>query len=205
MKIHWHKFIAFGAILFAVLGCSAIRKLQTALEKTQEPQIFTSTDGTCQVTVPGSWRKETDLNREATLQASNRLSEQYVVIIRESRQDFGNAVNLPMVTNVIRDNLKKTLTNAVFTESLNVSINGYPAQEFEAAGEFENIKAKYLYGVVETPQNYYQIITWSLASRFDENRPRLLEVINSFKETGASAPNTTFTPPISAKPTAKRK
>jgi hypothetical protein len=196
MKNNFPKFIALGVFLFLVLGCSLISKIQREVEKTQQPKIFISTDGSCQITTPGSWSKETTLNDQATLQASNRLSEQYVVIIRENRLDFGKMANLSMVTNAIQDNLKKTLTNPVLTTPVNVNINGYPAQQFEASGEYQNIKAKYLYGVVETPQNYYQIITWSLASRFDENRPRLLEVINSFKETGASSTST----PFSAKP-----
>src|SRR5438045_4202403 len=113
MKNNFHKFIAFGVFLFLVLGCSLISKIQREVEKTQQPQTFTSTDGSCQITTPGSWSKETTLNDQATLQASNRLSEQYVVIIRENRQDFGKMANLSMVTNAIQDNLKKTLTNPV--------------------------------------------------------------------------------------------
>lgn len=187
MKKNWHKIIAFSILLFVVLGCSAISKLQ---DSTQPPQVFTSTDGSCQITAPGSWKRETALNTEATLQAANRLNEQYIVVIRESKKDFGGNANLSMVTGVIRDNLKKTLTNAIFTEPSQVTIDGNQAQQFEASGEFQNIKAKYLYAVVETPQNYYQLITWSLAAKFDENRPRLLEVINSFKEVNSSTTST---------------
>lgn len=199
MKKNWHLLITFGVFIFVALGCSAINKIQKEVEKTQATQVLTSTDNCCQITVPGTWRTETVLNNAATLQASNRLGEEYIVVIRESRQDFGKAVNLDLVTNAVRDNLRKTLSDPVFSDPVSANVNGYPAKQFEISGEAQNIKAKYLYAIVETPQNYYQIITWSLVSRFDENRPQLLEVINSFKEISGSA----NTAPAIPKPSVK--
>jgi hypothetical protein len=65
-------------------------------------------------------------------------------------------------------------------------VSGNQALQFDADGEVQNMKLKYLYSVVETPQNYYQIITWTLASRYQDNRPQLIDVINSFKENAIS-------------------
>lgn len=186
IKNNWHKFIAFGALLFVVLGCSAIREIQEGVGKAQSPQVLTATDGSCQLTVPSTWRTETVLNELATLQASNRLGEQYVVVIRENKEDFGKSANLTVITDAIRDNLRLAVTNPVFSDSIPATVGGFPARQFEASGEVSGLKAKYLYAVVDTPQNYYQIITWTLTSRFEENRPKLMEVINSFKENAAA-------------------
>ena len=181
------KSFAFVVFLFVAFGCSTIEKVQKEVEKTQSPQVLTSTDGTCQITVPGSWSSETDLNPEAVLQASNRLQEEYIVIIRESKADFGKKANLDFVTGVIHDQLQKSLSSdAVLSEATTSSVGNYSARQFEASGEVQNIKVKYLYTVVETPESYYQLITWSLVSKFDANRPQLLEVVNSFKEVSDS-------------------
>ena len=200
MKLKFQHIFPLIVFLFFALGCSAINKIQKEVEKTQSPQVLTSTDGLYQITVPGTWQTESGLNAQATLQASNRIGELFVIIIRESKEDFGKKVDLNFVTEAIRDNLKKVLTDAVLSEPVSATVNGYPAQEFEATGEVQNIKLKYQYAVIETPQNYYQIITWTRSSRFDENLPQLMEIINSFKESGEIE-----TPPSAAKPTGKSK
>jgi hypothetical protein len=193
MKNQWHKLIVFGVLLFAVLGCSLIGKVKDGIEKSQTPQVLTGTDGKFQLTVPGNWKTETDLNEEATLQAANRFSELYVIVIRESKEDFGETPTIDVVTDIVRDNLQKTASDAVLSESVPVNINGYNARQFEASATVQNMKAKYIYGVIETPQNYYQVITWTLASRYEKGRETLINVINSFKETGGG--NVTFPSP----------
>ena len=55
----------------------------------------------------------------------------------------------------------------MMTEPISLTVNGYPARQFEAGGELEGIKAKYIYAVVETPQNFYQIMAWTLSSRVE--------------------------------------
>ena len=191
MKSKLQKIVGFAAFAFFVLGCSAINKIQKEVEKSQPPQILNATDGSCQVSIPSTWRSETSLNEQAILQASNRIGEQYIVIIRESKQDFGKNANLDFLTNLIQENLKEAVTSPVFSPTTAATVNGFPSRQFEVGGEVLNYKIKYLYSVTETPQNFYQIITWTLASRFDSNRPQLLEVINSFKEISAN-PQTPF-------------
>ncbi len=185
MKNIWHKLVVFGLFLFIALGCGAINQIKKEVEKTQSPQVLISTDGCCQITVPGTWRTDNSLNEQATLQASNRSGELYVAVIRESKGDYGKTANLDFLTNLLREHMRKTVSDSVLTEPIAVTIGGYPAKQFEVSGEVENIKVSYLYSVVDTPQNFYQVITWTLTSRMENNRPKLLEVINSFKEVNA--------------------
>jgi hypothetical protein len=182
MKNQWHKSIVFGVFLFAVLGCSLVGKIKEGIEKSQKPQVLTGTDGKFQLTVPGNWRTETVMNDVATLQASNRFSELYTVVIRESKEDISEAVDLDYYTEIVRGNLQKAATDVVMAEPVAVSINGYNARQFEASATVQNVKAKYIYAVLETPQGFYQIITWTLTSRYEKGKETLINVINSFKE-----------------------
>lgn len=179
MKHNIHKYLGFAVLLFVVLGCSSI---MDAVKKGGTPQVMPSTDGTYQLTVPGNWSKQTDLNSEATLQAANLREELYVIVIKEGKTDFSKSADVDMVVNLARDSMQKSVTNAQASTPVPVNINGYPARQFDISGTVSGIQAKYLYAVVETPGNFYQIMTWTLTSSFDSSKPKLQEVINSFKE-----------------------
>ena len=134
------------------------------------------------------------MHEDAVIQAASLIGEQYIIIIRENREDFGSKFTLDSLTDIARDNFKKGATDTFLSQPISVKINGYPARQFETSGEVDNIKVKYLYAIIETPQNYYQIITWTLSSKFDKNKSIFSEVINSFKEFGygdssSSSPN----------------
>ena len=116
MKDKLFKAFSFGLILFVVLGCSLANRIKKEVEKTQAPQIVTSTDGKFQLTVPGSWQTETTLNEEAALQASSRIGELYVIVIRESKEDFAKTSDVDFVTNLVRENFKNVATEPMMTE-----------------------------------------------------------------------------------------
>ena len=174
--------MVFGLLPFFVLGCSLAERIDKEVGKNQSPQTLTSAENIFQVTVPGNWQQRTDLNQNAELQAANLIGELYVMIIRSDKRDYGKSVNLDSVVKASQDNLKAAAKNPFFTEPVAVRINGYDAKQFEAGGEIQNLNIKYLYAIVETPGNYYQIITWTTNSRFEKNKGVLSEVINSFKE-----------------------
>ena len=71
-----------------VLGCSYFNQVKKEIEKVQEPQVMTATDGKSQVSVPGTWSAQKDLNDNASIQAGNLLAEQYAIVISESKEDF---------------------------------------------------------------------------------------------------------------------
>ncbi|HEX8735240.1 MAG TPA: hypothetical protein VF721_07970 [Pyrinomonadaceae bacterium] len=187
MKKNLSKLLIFGLFLFVVLGCGVFNKIKKEIESTQAPQTLISTDGKCQITVPGNWKKQTDLHDEATLQAGYLMGELYVIVLPETKQSFGSSVDIDYVTRAVREGLGGTVTGLVLSEPVPTIINGLPARQFEASGEVEKLKVTYLYAVVDAPQNYYQVITWTLTPRFQNNKGKLQEVISSFKETGGNS------------------
>jgi hypothetical protein len=183
VKKNLSKLFIFGLFLFLVLGCGALSKIKQGIDDAQKPKTIISTDGKCQVTVPGGWQKQTDLNDEAIIQAANPIGELYVIVLPENKAGIGDT-DLDDAAGAVRDSLTKMIPGAVLSPPISTTINGLPARQFEVGAEVEHLKVTYLYAVVDAPETFYQVITWTLTPRLERNRGKLLEVINSFKETG---------------------
>lgn len=170
MKNNIHKFFVLCVLLFTAHACS------------RQPQVMMSNDGSYQLTVPGNWSKQIDLNKDATLQAANLREELYVVVIKEDKSDFPAGTSIDQVVDATRENFTDSTPNAKFSAPLPVTVGGFPAKQFDVSGTVSGIEAKYLSAVVETPKGFYQILSWTLADRYDKSKPKLQQVLNSFKE-----------------------
>ncbi|HKQ52767.1 MAG TPA: hypothetical protein VJT74_10385 [Pyrinomonadaceae bacterium] len=146
------------------------------------PNVLTSPDGRFQLTVPGDWRKETQLNEQASIQASNRVRETYVVLLSESKSDFTDEMSLERFTSLTRGNMMAGVRSAESAEPQPTNVSGNPALQYEIRGGVEGLNVVYIITTVETPEHYHQIITWTLPSRLEQHRPTLLDVTRSFKE-----------------------
>jgi hypothetical protein len=146
---------------------------------------ITSRDGLRQISIPSSWKEDPALHQEAELQASDRANEMYIIVLAESKEDF-DAMDIDKYSEIIRTNALQTITSAQVSTPATTTINGYPARQCEIRGTVDNLKVAYIQSAVETPKHFYQILSWTLASRFDKNKSELEKVINSFKEVGAT-------------------
>lgn len=202
MKNKLQAFSTLFLLLLFTFGCSMANKLVNEYDKTQPPKILTSDNGKTQISVPSSWTVDKELNTVADIQASNRLGEQYVVVITENKTSFGQKFDLDYVTKFIQDDMLKKMTNGQILGQSDATVGGFPAKLFEATGEISNVKVKYLYALVNGPQNFHQIITWTLQERYDENKSKLQAVIDSFKDsddTPPSAPGNVTIPNLKSK------
>ena len=177
---------AFAAIA-ANSGCSAVSLIKKQIEQAQKPQTIVCTDGKCQLTVPGSWSVQKDLNAEANFQAGNPLAEQYAIIISEAKVDFPPKTNLDGYTEIIKQTATETTVDPVFSEVKTIVVNGYPARQFELSGAVDDIKANWIYTLIEGEKNYHQVLMWTLDTRYKANKPVFLETLNTFKELDVSS------------------
>lgn len=182
MKINPSHIVALFLLFLFTVGCNAIQQIKEGIDKTQQPQTLISTDGKCQITVPGGWKSDTDLHEDAVIQTSQRFGELYLVVLPSNKRDFSDEMTLESLTELLRTDMKKNVKQAVSTDLVETTVNGLPGQQFEMSGEVDKIKVKYIYTVVETSNNFYQILAWTLASRYDSNKQKLLDVTNSFQE-----------------------
>lgn len=173
------------AMLVAVaLACSSVQK---GIESAAAPKTITSSDGKVQLTVPATWTTETGLNAQATLQAANKLSEMYVIVIGESKQDFPKGFTLDKFASIVHDQMKQKANATTATDPSPTTVGGNPAMRYELQGTVSNINVAYINTVVETPNGFYQILTWTLPSKLSDNRATLEQVAGSFKELSAPA------------------
>lgn len=169
-------------LLPVVLACTLPGLVKKAVDEAQKPTIIKSTDGRIQLTVPGVWREDKKLNESAVLQAADRFQEMYVIVIDESKQDYVEGNTLEQYTSLSRNSMVAALKEPQVTDPVSMVVSGYPAMEYVLEGSVENVKVKYICTAVETPNHYYQIVTWTLPSRFQKNQAQLREITQSFKE-----------------------
>ena len=74
------------------------------------------------------------------------------------------------------------IQNAELSEPKEITINGQKALQFKLTGELDKIKVAYLTTVIESEDNFHQIISWTLQSKYDEYQKIYEEIANSFKE-----------------------
>jgi hypothetical protein len=176
------------ALLPVAFSCNLAGAIKKVADKAQEPTTLTSTDGRVQMVVPGGWAVDKTLNDVAVLQAANRFSEMYVIVISESKEDFEENTTLEQYASLSRDGLAENVTDAKSTEPLPLQVSGSSAMEYQIDGSVDKIKVKYICTVVETPTHFYQILTWTLPSRFQHNQVTLRTVTQSFKEVKLGPP-----------------
>jgi hypothetical protein len=174
----------FAEIILNLAPSVRATALDENREKTETKLIVTSDDGTCRISVPSSWSKQSHLNLQATLQVANPAEELYAVIIGEPKSDFPALTTLDAYVDVVRENMRFKLENPQYFSPVPTTIGGFNAREFEIDGIFSGNNVRYLYGVLETTRKFYQVMTLTLAARYEENKPIMLEVIQSFKEIG---------------------
>jgi hypothetical protein len=85
--------------------------------------------------------------------------------------------------------MKQSVPNAVLLETTSTTVNGFEAQRFEMRGEIDKIKGFFIFTLIDTPDTYYQIMSWTMDSMSDKNKPKLLEVSDSFQLVGNSTPD----------------
>jgi hypothetical protein len=188
MKPAIKKLVPALLVMSFTLGCSLFNQMKKQAEADKKTQVITATDNKSELTVPGSWEKQSGLNNEAAIQVANLIGGQYAIVITESKKDLGSDITLQQFADAVKENTTKNvlIQNVVMSEPKPITINGYPAVQFESNGTAAGIKLNWIYTLINAPKNYHQVITWSLAAKYEQNKPVLLEVANSFKEIDAS-------------------
>lgn len=143
--------------------------------------VAKSIDGKFQVTMPNGWTVQSELNDAADIQVANPLKEGYLVVLSESKEDFADPT-IEWHSETTRTGVLESLIDGRVTAGpTNLKINGKPAVQYEIRGKAEGLKVIYLHTTVDTGDHLHQILAWTLPSYYDDNRPILESVINSFK------------------------
>ena len=96
--------------------------------------------------------------------------------------DFSDDFTLDDYSDAVSSSMGGVMTSPEFSDIEALTINGYDAKQYTLSGEIDKIKIKYLVTLVETDNGYYQIISWSLLSRFDNALDTFKQIAESFTE-----------------------
>jgi hypothetical protein len=144
--------------------------------------VIESKDGVSEITVPAGWSEVTELNNNATIQASNPAQNLYAIVITDKRANLSSSTTLASYAETTSHKLSDTLTNMTQSGPESITVDGNPGLLYEFHGEIKNIKAAYLFAVVQTSGHLHQIGTWTLESDFVEKQSIMRGIIDSLHE-----------------------
>ncbi|WCF08472.1 photosystem II reaction center PsbP family protein [Paenibacillus thiaminolyticus] len=208
MKWQWHK-IAMAVVIGSMLvtGCgngsgsqnSSDSKqegaVSTAAQQTAEKSkpkgtVFTSLDGTMQLTLPSSWRQNDELNNMAQFAAYHRSNNRFALVGRTLKADLEDGATVDdIVDRTISNADAITLDDMEVIATRDTSVGPDPAKQLEFRGINKNgtkEKVHYLVTTMEKGDNFYQIVFWTKESKFDKYKEEFEQATETFKVLNAS-------------------
>ncbi|WIV19190.1 hypothetical protein QPK24_23230 [Paenibacillus polygoni] len=151
-------------------------------DQNTELTTLTSDDKKAEITIPATMSYEMELSPDADIQASRMQQEEYMMVLRESKDTFADNFTLTDYSTAVTDSMSQTLLNATLTDPKEMEVNGQPAVQYELSGEIDKIKISYLITLVETEGNFTQLLFWTLQNQMDEKRDMFINAASTFKE-----------------------
>jgi hypothetical protein len=180
-------FLIIFSLLISITSCSSmLHSYKTSQGATAASPMkdAKSKDGTAKISVPAAWKEETSLNAQAGIQMADRISEQYVMVITESKERLKN-MSLDQHSTLTRGAMLKKLSSGVESKKALSTVNGHPALQYTLSGTVSGIKVTYLHTTVETEKNFHQILCWTLQDYYSKYEPVFEKISSSLKETSA--------------------
>src|SRR4029450_13424717 len=112
--------VGYIAVAVGVMGIPLlVSMIQSDRERLHrlsiEKKEIASDDGKINITVPGTWTKLPELNKQASLQVGNKSKEVYLIVIRDAKADVDN-MTLEKHHDLTRDRMWQKMKNASVTE-----------------------------------------------------------------------------------------
>jgi hypothetical protein len=169
-----------------VLGIMGIPLLVSMIQSDRERLHRLSTgrkeivDGKIKVTVPGTWTKMPELNKQATLQVGYESKGMYLIVITDAKAEVDD-LTLEKHHQLTRDRMLRKMKNASATEPVPLTIDGHPALQDELRGTENNTNVVFLHTTVDDGDHFQQILAWTLKSRWEQQNQSLREIIGTFR------------------------
>ncbi len=169
-----------AALLLVVAALGACGGDSNEPEERAGFKALTSEDGALEMQVPNSW-EVAELNPVASVQAGDTGAEAYGMVVTDPRGALKD-YSLERFAATQMQELVSDLGLASVGGPETVQVDGKDALQYQLKGLLDGVEAAYLYTFVETPDRFLKVVTWSLASRFEENRETLERVSTGVRE-----------------------
>jgi Domain of unknown function (DUF4190) len=177
--------LGYIALVLGVMGIPLlVSMIQSERERLHRLSIerkeIASDDGQIKVTVPGTWTKLPELNKQARLQVGNKSKELYLIVIPDAKADLDN-FTLEKHHQLTRDRMLQKMKNASASEPVSLTIDGHPALQDELTGTEKGTNVVFLHTTVDDGDSFQQILGWTLKSRWPDQNQQLREITESFR------------------------
>ena len=177
--------LGYIALVLGIMGIPLlVSMIQSDRERLQrlstERKEIASDDGKIRVTVPGTWTKLPELNKQASLQVGHKSKEVYLIVITDTKTDLDN-FTLEKHHHQTRDHMLQKMKNASGTPSVSLTIDGRPALQDELTGTEKGTNVVFLHTTVDDGDLFQQILAWTLKSRWQKQNQLLREITASFR------------------------
>jgi hypothetical protein len=177
--------LGYIALVLGIMGIPLlVSMIQSDRERLQrlstERKEIASDDGKIKVTVPGTWTKLPELNKQASLQVGNKSKEVYLIVITDTKADLEN-LTLEKHHDLTRDRMFQKMKNTSATEPVSLTIDGHPAMQDELTGTEKGTDVVFLHTTVDEGDHFQQILAWTLKLRWQKQDELLREVTGSFR------------------------
>lgn len=140
-----------------------------------------SDDQRVSIDLPKGWKAHSSLSDDASISAAHVSGATYALVIQESKPDFEPRFSLSEYTQSIISLMKNNMKNGHAADSVRkLQVNGLAAEQAMLTGAVESIKVAYVLTTIESEQGFYQVLTWTLASRLTEQHSLLRTIGESF-------------------------
>jgi hypothetical protein len=138
------------------------------------------------ILIPTYMKPCNDIQKDASLQYQNLEKDIYAIVIDEKKitmQDYDLNFNLDTYyNNISSQGFSESIKNGKISIPGRQEINGNKALVADITGKLEDNDVYYKFAVVETPYEFYQILTWTRASHREKLEKDMVKMIESFKE-----------------------
>ena len=142
--------------------------------------VILSKDGALRIAAPAGWRSESNLNKNAELQACDAAQQVCIAVFEDDKKVTG-VVPLERFSRIVRGQMLKKLTGPSESTGVSLEIGGHPALQFEIRGRADRFDLVYLHTSVETPGHFYQVMGWTSSALFPRERAVISAVTTSFQ------------------------
>lgn len=162
---------AVALCLGGVLGCSlagADSRPASTLSQSQLTGALSSTDDAYSIRIPENWRELDNLSPDAILSCGDPNREQYLMVIPDSRSATG--MNFQEYTTVVLHQVGTGLEDAVIGQSTDFMFRDQAGSKTSVSGTADGVKVRYWVYTVECPDDYLQIVAWTLEDKAAETQ-----------------------------------
>jgi hypothetical protein len=171
-----------SVVIVIILAIAVVFWLMSREQKFMPATVESSNGSTYSLLLPDRM-EPAHFGDNASLQYEDRNAELYTMIIDESKAKI-ISFDLDYDLETYMKISSHTIDSAGVYVNKPLEINGNKALQTEIRKKINGKDIVYRLTCIETPKYFYQLLVWTIASRYDSNKEEMDTIISSFKETG---------------------